>query len=953
MALDINLRNTLKAVVNEVKTFISGTYLSKSNNLSDVSNRQTALNTLLGADTTKAGSIPYVDATGNIILTNRYESGAGMVANEVSIHDHRNSLVGPSGDVYVPMMYFIHRNSMDKFELEFSVFSVDNQSLPTYYGRYVFNRSNVVGMRFYCLDWVCSNNAQMDYDDILAVDSGSIAHDGTQYNTTTIYRKRSNTPDFAAYCIHSMSTYSYDWSRGYVIPTYYTGKYDNVPLKDGERVLMVSDLKSLSDLTNPVVPIYQQAARVGHGLNSVEESSGFAIGESSHAEGLNDVYYTLELTYSSTNTYTCEYNYSHILKCYALYDGQYYKITSAQYDDNNDITTLEFDSLNVNDTITVDISTGAHGDYSHAEGYNATASGDYSHAEGDNTKASGEDSHAEGYETTASGFSSHAEGYNATASGDNSHAEGYGTTASSESSHAEGSYTIASGYYSHAEGDNTTASGEDSHAEGSYTIASGEFSHAEGSNAIASGSSSHAEGESTIAASGSQHVFGKYNVEDNYRTGIPTWVSGTSYQVGDKVIYEDNLYQCKTANKDSSFNYSKWDYKWNLGTYVEIVGNGNRDDARSNARTLDWDGNEILKGNLTIGNALNTGTSTLTGANSLTITNTQGSYQGSIQNLNIISKSRSVLNILSGGTSGTTSTINISTWSDDPTNVSNMDSGSGGGMNIYTEKLKLFNQTSPTQGLFINTFGHLQSSGNSFTIENTGEGQTATNLYLIAQPGEGATGPGTAYLQGKGNPNSGAGGSVYVEATGSGSGGGGYLNLTASGSQDTATSGSGGTVNITANGAGNAGGGTINITSYAAQNGTGRSGGAIYISAQSGTSDSSISIAADTITLAGAVKQLKKAISTSSCTPDTYYCPTAAIAALVCDDTGFTGDYNYTFSGCFTAAAGMTQMPTQTDYQSITMTWYGDIGIETGERYMFCSTKVSATEYVGVVTKLV
>jgi len=423
--------------------------------------------------------------------------------------------------------------------------------------------------------------------------------------------------------------------------------------------------------------------------------------------------------------------------------------------------------------------------------------------------------------------------------------------------------------------------------------------------------------------------------------------------VGDKVLRNNELYQCRTANNDSSFVYSKWDYKGDIGTYIEIVGNGTSNNSRSNARTLDWDGNEILKGNLTIGNALNTGTSTLTGANSLTITNTQGSYQGSIQSLNIISKSRSVLNILSGGTSGTTSTINISTWSDDPTNVSNMDSGSGGGMNIYTEKLKLFNQTSPAQGLFINTFGHLQSSGNSFTIENTGEGQTATNLYLIAQPGEGATGPGTAYLQGKGNPNSGAGGSVYVEATGSGSGGGGYLNLTASGSQDTATSGSGGTVNITAIGAGNAGGGTINITSYAAQNGTGRSGGAIYISAQSGTSDSSISIAADTITLAGAVKQLKKAISTSSCTPDTYYCPTAAIAALVCDDTGFTGDYNYTFSGCFTAAAGMTQMPTQTDYQSITMTWYGDIGIETGERYMFCSTKVSATEYVGVVTKLV
>lgn len=37
------------------------------------------------------------------------------------------------------------------------------------------------------------------------------------------------------------------------------------------------------------------------------------------------------------------------------------------------------------------------------------------------------------------------------------------------------------------------------------------------------------------------------------------------------------------------------------GTYVEIVGKGTAYNARSNARTLDWNGNEWLAGNLTLG----------------------------------------------------------------------------------------------------------------------------------------------------------------------------------------------------------------------------------------------------------------------------------------------------------------------------------------------------------------
>lgn len=116
---------------------------------------------------------------------------------------------------------------------------------------------------------------------------------------------------------------------------------------------------------------------------------------------------------------------------------------------------------------------------------------------------------------------------------------------------AVGNNTTASGIYSHAEGNVTVASGSSSHAEGTETTASGNNgSHAEGQQTEAAGRSSHAEGNNTIAASDYQHVSGKFNVADN------------------------------------------------ADTYAEIIGNGPDDNNRSNARTLDWSGNETIAGDL-------------------------------------------------------------------------------------------------------------------------------------------------------------------------------------------------------------------------------------------------------------------------------------------------------------------------------------------------------------------
>ena len=106
------------------------------------------------------------------------------------------------------------------------------------------------------------------------------------------------------------------------------------------------------------------------------------------------------------------------------------------------------------------------------------------------------------------------------------------------------------GAASSAVGMEVQASGMAAHAEGYGVRAAGNFSHAEGSFTEALNEDSHAEGYSTIAASMYQHVQGKNNIEDN------------------------------------------------LDKYAHIVGNGEDLNNRSNAHTLDWQGNAWYAGKL-------------------------------------------------------------------------------------------------------------------------------------------------------------------------------------------------------------------------------------------------------------------------------------------------------------------------------------------------------------------
>jgi len=190
----------------------------------------------------------------------------------------------------------------------------------------------------------------------------------------------------------------------------------------------------------------------------------------------------------------------------------------------------------------------------------ATASADYASAEGNGTRASAVGAHAEGGGTTASGQYAHAEGGGARASGSQAHAEGSGTTASGSQAHAEGGGTTASGSQAHAEGSSTNAGGQYAHAEGAGTEASGKSAHADGLSTVASGVASHAEGLGTVAKNCAQTVAGMHNVPD-------------------------------PGSGDGSLR----------GTYIEIIGNGTATNHPSNARTLDWEGNEALAGGLTLG----------------------------------------------------------------------------------------------------------------------------------------------------------------------------------------------------------------------------------------------------------------------------------------------------------------------------------------------------------------
>ncbi len=176
--------------------------------------------------------------------------------------------------------------------------------------------------------------------------------------------------------------------------------------------------------------------------------------------------------------------------------------------------------------------------------------------------ACGNFSHTEGYSTQTGKWQGAKSDKNPDPDyGRGAHAEGTYTDAIGNASHAEGYGTIASGNYSHTEGYQSNTGEENAHAEGRSTTATGNASHAEGTYTTASGNASHAGGERTIAQRASQTVIGRYNSPD---------IQG--------------------LNQNS------------YGKYAFIIGNGGSERNRSNAFTVDWNG-EIEANYITVSRA--------------------------------------------------------------------------------------------------------------------------------------------------------------------------------------------------------------------------------------------------------------------------------------------------------------------------------------------------------------
>lgn len=345
---------------------------------------------------------------------------------------------------------------------------------------------------------------------------------------------------------------------------------------------------------------------VASGYTSHAEGSlTFASGSSSHTEGFNTVargncsHAEGECTVTSYVELTSKADTASN-KIYIFEDGSDLAVGKAiVFDDKVAIIT------NVDETtseVTVDNGFGEYLDHEYVDVLSGPiATGYGAHAEGTSTMVTGDYAHGEGSGSKASGQYSHAEGQMSTASGVSSHAEGTATIASAFSAHAEGTATTASGAGAHSEGTGTTASGPYAHTEGAGTQASGSMAHAEGSGSVASGYNAHAEGNGTIASGVNAHASGQFNLDDTL-DNWNEWVAGTSYSVGDRVKVTSegvaNTFICKTANSDNVFDYSKWTNRYGRKNFATIVGNGEDNSHRSNAHTVDWDGNAEYAGDV-------------------------------------------------------------------------------------------------------------------------------------------------------------------------------------------------------------------------------------------------------------------------------------------------------------------------------------------------------------------
>lgn len=218
----------------------------------------------------------------------------------------------------------------------------------------------------------------------------------------------------------------------------------------------------------------------------------------------------------------------------------------------------------------------------------------------------GDKATAEGNNTTASGSYSHAEGYSTKASGNYSHSEGYGGIALGQNSHIEGRTTIATELGAHAEGDSGTfvyiiVLTGDANAT-TYTVVS------------ATVPTSHINSNGVWRLPNRSFILDKKIIAATYGEG-PTLNTITLEETLSDSPVNNKTYSIRIANASNTGAHSEgigtvaFDSgqhaggKYNIPVNgAEVIGGGTSSNP-ANIRTLDWSGNEVLAGKLTVGAA--------------------------------------------------------------------------------------------------------------------------------------------------------------------------------------------------------------------------------------------------------------------------------------------------------------------------------------------------------------
>lgn len=196
---------------------------------------------------------------------------------------------------------------------------------------------------------------------------------------------------------------------------------------------------------------------------------------------------------------------------------------------------------------------------------------------------------------TVAGPYAHAQNMYVEATGIGSSGEGYKTKVPGTYAHGEGQETEASAPCAHSQNFKTKATAPAAHAQNNQTEASGENSDATGFKTKSKAKNSHTGGEEntteTTAVNGFTEGYKNTNRAPRSFIAGGQWNS-TSADANDSLVHGIACNASAPAQRVGG-KYPKGDPK-----YVEIVGNGKSSSARSNAYTLDWEGNACFSGSV-------------------------------------------------------------------------------------------------------------------------------------------------------------------------------------------------------------------------------------------------------------------------------------------------------------------------------------------------------------------